>query len=284
MEQEQRLDYDGLFETAQATIAALQADNRTYIDERHEHMKQIEQLQARVQELIVEIAAIRKVESQAELSEAAHRETVKECTKEEAIEFVYFYMNKLTQRTAELHQVLAAIDEGLSLNDIGLAVRTVEGVQAELEAVCKWKIELCNLTPGGSEFADDPAYCAEWVRKVRENQHDIILNKCREAKSLKAELERVKGEWDEANELVAALSSKVAQYEVELNGDPQNFYGRGRTVGLRALIAALPKVEGEILEQGDFAFVRYAHADEPLPEIPRCNQIALLQHRKRMEE
>ena len=133
MEQEQRLDYDGLFETAQATIAALQADNRTYIDERHEHMKQIEQLQARVQELIVEIAAIRKVESQAELSEAAHRETVKECTKEEAIEFVYFYMNKLTQRTAELHQVLAAIDEGLSLNDIGLAVRTVEGVHAELE-------------------------------------------------------------------------------------------------------------------------------------------------------
>ena len=68
MEQEQRLDYGGLLETTQATIAALQADNRTYIDERHEHMKQIEQLQARVQELIVEIAAIRKVESQAALS------------------------------------------------------------------------------------------------------------------------------------------------------------------------------------------------------------------------
>ena len=36
---------------AQATIAALQADNRTYINERHENMKQIEQLQARVREL-----------------------------------------------------------------------------------------------------------------------------------------------------------------------------------------------------------------------------------------
>ena len=71
---------------AQATIAALQADNRTYINERHEHVKQIEQLQS-----------------------------------------------QLTQRTAELHQILAAIDEGLSLNDIGLAVRTVEGVHAELE-------------------------------------------------------------------------------------------------------------------------------------------------------
>ena len=58
MEQEQRLDYDGLFETTQATIAALQADNRTYIDERHEHMKQIEQLQARVQELESQIKTL----------------------------------------------------------------------------------------------------------------------------------------------------------------------------------------------------------------------------------
>ena len=52
---------------------------------------------------------------------------------------------------------------------------------------------------------------------------------------------------------------------------------------VRALIAALPKVEGEILEQGDFAFVRYAHVDGPLPEIPRREQIALLQHRQGME-
>jgi len=52
---------------------------------------------------------------------------------------------------------------------------------------------------------------------------------------------------------------------------------------LRALILALPKVEGEILEQGDFAFVRYAHVDGPLPEIPRREQIALLQHRQGME-
>ena len=60
---------------------------------------------------------------------------------------------------------------------------------------------------------------------------------------MQAELERVRGEFAETRELVAALSSKVAEYEIELNGDPQNFYGRGRTVGLRTLIAALPKVE-----------------------------------------
>ncbi len=65
---------------------------------------------------------------------------------------------------------------------------------AELEAAKQWKLQLCNLTPGGSEFADDPAYCAEWVRKSRENQHNVILDKYREAKALKAELERVRAE------------------------------------------------------------------------------------------
>ena len=48
---------------------------------------------------------------------------------------------------------------------------------AKLETAKQWKLQLCNLTPGGSEFADDPAYCAEWVRKSRENQHNVILDK-----------------------------------------------------------------------------------------------------------
>ena len=70
MEQTQRLDYNGLFESAkhiqqqltdaQATIAALQADNRTYINERHEHMKQIEQLHADLAQRTAELEAARK--------------------------------------------------------------------------------------------------------------------------------------------------------------------------------------------------------------------------------
>ena len=116
----------------------------------------------------------------------------------------------------------------------------------------------------------------EHVKQIEQLQSQLTQRTAElEAAQRKARLQR---------EVEAALSSKVTEYEVELNGDPQNFYGRGRTVGLRALIAALPKVEGEILEQGDFAFVRYAHADGPLPEIPRCNQIALLQYRKKMKE
>ena len=87
----------------------------------------------------------------------------------------------------------------------------------------------------------------EAIKADTKNMLDVATSRLREqVNDLQAELERVRGERDEANELVAALSSKVAEYEVELNGDPQNFYGRGRTVGLRTLIAALPKVEGEI--------------------------------------
>ena len=52
---------------------------------------------------------------------------------------------------------------------------------------------------------------------------------------------------------------------------------------LRTLTLALPKVEGEILEQGDLAFVRYVHVDGPLPDIPRHDLIALLKHRQGME-
>jgi hypothetical protein len=87
--------------------------------------------------------------------------------------------------------------------------------------------------------------------------------------TLQAELERVRGERDHAKKM-EAVQKEVA--------DNQTWHVQK----LRTLIAALPKVEGEILEQGDFAFVRYAHADGPLPEIPRCNQIALLQHRQRV--
>jgi len=42
---------------------------------------------------------------------------------------------QLTQRTAELAQILAAVDEGLALTDIRLAIKTVEETQAELERV-----------------------------------------------------------------------------------------------------------------------------------------------------
>ena len=84
------------------------------------------------------------------------------------------------------------------------------------------------------------------------------------------ELERVRGERDHAKKM-EAVQKEVA--------DNQTWHVQK----LRTLILALPKVEGEILEQGDLAFVRYVHVDGPLPDIPRHDLIALLKHRQGME-
>jgi len=95
--------------------------------------------------------------------------------------------------------------------------------------------------------------------------------------TLQAELERVTGELVETSLYLQQERANRDSLAACVDRDVKTIKE------LRALVLALPKVEGEILEQGDFAFVRYAHADGPLPEIPRCNQIALLQHRQGME-
>ena len=54
---------------------------------------------------------------------------------------------------------------------------------------------------------------------------------------------------DAAQELSAAWAEKARQYELELEGDPQNLHGQGRTFGLRSQLATLQaqlrQVEGE---------------------------------------
>ena len=128
---------------------------------------------------------------------------------------------QLTQRTAELE----AVSNFIGVKYDAESKTWVSG-QAPYLSAGTTKQEACIAAVDALRLA-----CATWETKYRD---------------LQAELERVRGELAETKEVEVALSLKVAEYEVELNGDPQNFYGRGRTVGLRALIAALPKVEGEI--------------------------------------
>ena len=59
----------------------------------------------------------------------------------------------------------------------------------------------------------------------------------------------LKHDLDAERELSAAWAEKAREYELELYGDPQNFHGRGRTIGVRehlsqlqALVRALPVV------------------------------------------
>lgn len=62
-----------------------------------------------------------------------------------------------------------------------------------VEAITKWEGSneakykeamraLASLTPGGSEYVDDPARCVEFVRAVRTSEHKAIIYWARRAK------------------------------------------------------------------------------------------------------
>ena len=58
---------------------------------------------------------------------------------------------------------------------------SVEYPKLELEVI-KLKMLLHDLTPGGSEFYDNPEYCAEWVKKQRQESHYTMANIIKELK------------------------------------------------------------------------------------------------------
>ena len=99
---------------AKEQVAALQADNRTYINERHEHVKQIEQLQARVKEL---------EEWQQIVAGTQDRQ-----------DLIYRLSDHLTQRTAELEAIKADTKNMLDVATSRLREQ-VNDLQAELGRV-----------------------------------------------------------------------------------------------------------------------------------------------------
>lgn len=169
-----------------------------------------------------------------------------------------------------------------------------------------------NLYVSGSEGLTVCTECemhiVTYVRSLRQITAKAKLRmvkfyKDQQERLKKVELERVKEERDAAKKLDVHLSHcnfgenvnacKYGQDNCPALSEEWSWLGKAleqranlqaELERVRVLIKALPKVEGEILEQSDFAFVRYEHADGPLPEIPRCNQIALLQYRKKMKE
>jgi len=62
---------------------------------------------------------------------------------------------------------------------LAAAERIIVDLETELTAcqaeLARAHIALCSLTPGGSEYANDPDACVAYVRKVREDQHDTII-------------------------------------------------------------------------------------------------------------
>lgn len=56
-----------------------------------------------------------------------------------------------------------------------------------------------NLTPGGSEFVNDPDYCAEYLREHLNIQHELVINSIKRAKAAEARI----------SELEARLAVKI---------------------------------------------------------------------------
>lgn len=86
-----------------------------------------------------------------------------------------------------------------------------DSLHAENEKV---KRLLHDLTPGGSEFYNDPEYCAKWIRESREENHYSLARQIKEAK---AENERLR----EVNkELVKELRQFIhsVEHEGEVHG------------------------------------------------------------------
>lgn len=66
-----------------------------------------------------------------------------------------------------LQRIRRAAEQGHSM--------TVETVTALLDHAKVLDMALQSLTPGGSEYVNDPKRCVEYCREVRETQHQLIL-------------------------------------------------------------------------------------------------------------
>lgn len=66
--------------------------------------------------------------------------------------------------------------EGTHWIDREIWQRTLATLDAEQQRAEKWSLALQSLTPGGSEYVDDPERCVAFVRETRERQHATILN------------------------------------------------------------------------------------------------------------
>jgi hypothetical protein len=65
-----------------------------------------------------------------------------------------------------------------------------------------------SLTPGGSEFFDDPEYCVKNIREHRQSQHEIIVKLVIEKKSLIASERELISVLKEAKEVLLQLDHR----------------------------------------------------------------------------
>jgi hypothetical protein len=142
-----------------------------------------------------------------------------------------------------------------------------------LEDLGQWKKAFHSVTPGGSEYANDPQACVDFVRKSRSDQHEAILKFKQERDELlkeKCQLQQdhagaghphAPTSLSEENVMDSATDEEVRKLE-----EWAEFSSHWVAPLVTKLLARLKRVEGECEEY----FRKYenasaAHAGEPLP-------------------
>ena len=206
---------------AQATIVALQADNRTYINERHDNMKQIEQLQADLAERTAELEAVNKHQQLHDRIFARQRDLM-------------------------AHYVATIREAIRRLGNSTHSKERPEPYESRTPVIAAFLGQALGVTAEEAE---------------------------RERVNLQAELERVRGELVEAKDFLNTVTNDLNETAKERDD-------------LRALVAALPKVEGEIrlihADDGDWHVVDLYDAIFT-DKSWAVSYAALLQHRQGME-
>jgi hypothetical protein len=76
----------------------------------------------------------------------------------------------------------------------------------------RFRSAILSLTPGGSEFYDEPERCVEWARERMANAAKLA----KERNELRAEVERLTGELAAANAALAATKQQLAEALVDI--------------------------------------------------------------------
>ena len=70
-----------------------------------------------------------------------------------------------------------------------------------------------SLTPGGSEFYNDPEYCVKHIREYQQNQHELIVKLVIEKKALMAS----------KNELLRSCIELLSEFGIEADAEPEGY-------------------------------------------------------------
>lgn len=72
----------------------------------------------------------------------------------------------------------------------------------------RYEKAIVSLTPGGSEFVNEPEYCVKYVKEYQQSQHDLICKLVIEKKSLVKERDCLNSNFRDAVEEVKKLEKE----------------------------------------------------------------------------